>query len=333
MPESANKRTSETGFVHPEPFGTQGRLFDFDIDGAEIGVDGARLKPQHIAFLQSLLARIGNAPNQRLVIRIGGLTDTLNRTGAFDNLDLSNRRAKAVQQFLQTRLPPGVNVTFIVKPFGAAPASEVNAANVRDDFFRAVDVALIAPGDPEPQAPKAPDRPVIPPSGGRNTGPHEFPRKEFSFSCVREFEMPRSQDFSVRLESINSNGMIVKPIMMIFLIRDNSNKLEAQYTLQGANIGGLPDIINRNQPTQFRPFRTTRPTRVTEFQSALITTKLGSPPSIELTYRDENGNTLPVKSEIDLGDIPNNVRIIKGLFTMDTTCGFGVRGANKVFNN
>jgi hypothetical protein len=333
MPETANKRTSQEGFVHPVPFGTQGRLFDFDIDGAEVGVDGARLKPQHIAFLQSLLARIGNAPNQRLVIRIGGMTDTLNRTGTFNNNQLSDRRARAVQLFIQSKLPPGVNVKFDVRPFGAEPASKVNAANVRDDFFRAVVVALIAPGDPEPQAPKVPGGPVVPPSGGR-TGPREFPRKEFSFSCVREFEMPRSQDFSVRLESVSSIGVLLKPIMVIFLIRDNSNRLEAQYTLQGVNVGSLPDLIIKNQPTQFRSFRTDRPTRVTEFKSAVITTKLGSPPSIKFTYRDENGNMLPANSEIDFGDIKNSPpRVITGLLTMDTTCGFGVRGANKVFNN
>jgi hypothetical protein len=321
----ASKRTSSTGFVEPEPFGTQGRLFDFDIDGSEVGVDGARLKSRHVAFLESLLTRIGTGTNQSLEIRIGGSSDTLNRTGDFDNTGLSQRRADAVVTFLRSRLPRGVNVTFTIKAFGDQEAGKVDSTNVRDDFFRAVDVALIAPGDPEPQ------KPAVPPSGGK-TSPRVVPRAEFSPTCVREFEMPRSQIFSVRLENVSSFGVLVKPLQIVFSIRDDQNRLEAKYTLSGANFGTVPDAALSNDPKQFRSFRTDSETRVTEFQSAVITTGVKTP-TIAFTYRDKDGKTRRAQSDLDLGGIPNTPRVIVGILTMDSTCGRGVRGAEKVIGS
>ncbi len=326
MSKSPSKKTSDAGDVTPKPFGTQGRLFDFDIDGQEQGVDGARLKFSHLAFLESLAKRIGASSDQRLVIRIGGSSDTLNRSGSFDNEQLAARRSDAVQKFLQARVPAGANVAFVVKPF---KQPENGPKNVRDDFERAVDVALLAPGDPEPEAPSVPGGKVVPPSGGR-TGPREFPKPEFSFTCTREFEMARSRKFAVRIESAISIGVLIKPLRLIFLIRDTSNNLEAQYSLNGVNVGSIPDLINKDFKSQFRNFETDNPTRVTEFTSASITTLPFSQPTISLTYRDENGQRRSAKSDLDLAGSFNTPRVIVGVVTMDSTCGVGVRGAKKV---
>jgi len=135
----------------------------------------------------------------------------------------------------------------------------------------------------------------------------------------------------IRIEDVSSFGVIVKPIQIIFLIRDNINRLDAKYRLQGVNVGTLPDGILVSEPRQFRSLPTDFPTRVTEFQSALITTGVGQP-SISLSYKDENGQTHIARAELDLGGIPNTPRIIKGLLTMDSTCGLNVRGAEKVIS-
>jgi hypothetical protein len=321
---TTNKRTSLKGEVDPrDPFETQGRLFDFDIDGLESGVDGARLKSDHTDFLNSILARIGTAANQNLTIRIGGSADTLGKTGGFDNSQLSARRAAAVRKFLEAGLPRGVNVTFDVRAFGDDDADAADGADVDDKFFRAVDVALIAPGDPDPVAPKRPRQPTPP---NRRGG--EFPRPDFALSCVREFEMPRSMVFSVRLDSTVTVG---NGAQILFSIRDDVNRLEARYRMFAANFG-VPDAGLDSSETQLRSFSTSPfPTRVTEFTGARITVLPDKPATISFNFPSDDGKIHSVKSDLDLGgQLSNTPRVIVGVvLTMESTCGQGVRGAEK----
>lgn len=331
-----NKKTGPAGDVDQQS-ATQAHLSDFDIDGAEVGVDGARLKSNHIAFLNSLIDVIKGAPGQQFTITIGGHTDTLNSSGGFDNKALSDRRAAAVESFLRSRLPPGAIVTFDTEGFG--PVLE-SLPNTPDSFARAVDVALTAPGDPKPARPRGP-------SPGGPAGPRSFPRAlgrgGFVFGCVREFEVPRSKNFKIRITdlSINSLSISVKRASITFQIVDTDGGLGAQYDFTGADVvilGPFEETELRNA-TKYVSFTTPAATRVTDFQSATFKTGLATlqnplgpvpKPTITLVFNDEQGTRRDVQSVIDMGGKEGNLsRLLKGSLSMDSKCR-GSRGALEI---
>jgi hypothetical protein len=327
----ANKRTDPQGEVDQKS-ATQAHLSNFDIDGPEVGVDGTRLKPKHIAFLNSLIQMIKGAKGQTFTIVIGGSTDTLNQTGNFNNQDLSERRAKATADFLRERLV-GAPVTFDLKGFG--PAIQL-APNIPDDFSRAVDVALLSSGDPKPERPRGPS-----PGGraGGGTAPRPEGRGGFVFGCIREFEMPRSQAFKIRIASM---AIVTAGVSATFHIVDTQRELGAVYSFVGVNEIVVLSIeaVNIRDKTAYRPFPTSKETRVTDFQSAVLRTGFGvsianptgpvPKPTITLTFKDKDGFLLQATSEIDMkGKEGAGSRIIKGSLTMDTKCR-AVRGAEEV---
>lgn len=332
-----NKRTDPEGSLEQQS-ATQARLTDFDIDGAEVGVDGTRLKPKHIAFLRTLIEMIKSAPGQRFTIAIGGFADTLNTSGKFDNQELSRRRAAAVERFLRSELPRGVPVTFDLKAFGPSGALPPNTP---DSFSRAVDVALTAPGDPAPQRPRGP-------SPGGPAGPRSFPRAQgrggFVFGCVREFEIGRSQNFKIRIIDLEivTVSIGVKTARIFFQIVDEDLNLGAEYHFFGADGIFLERVeatfIRKN--TNFRRFRTLAPTRLTDFQSATLQTGFGASlanplgplpsPIVSLTFKDKDGVAGQVRSSIDMDNQEGDKsRFIKGTLTLESKCR-GARGALEV---
>jgi outer membrane protein OmpA-like peptidoglycan-associated protein len=331
-----NKKTGPAGDVDQQS-STQAHLSDFDIDGAEVGVDGARLKPKHIAFLNSLIDIIKGAPGQPFSIVIGGHTDTLNTSGGFDNKKLSDRRAAAVESFLRSRLPPGAIVTFDTEGFG--PVRE-SLPNTPDSFARAVDVALTAPGDRKPERPRGP-------SPGGPAGPRSFPRAlgrgGFVFGCLREFEVPRSQNFKIRITDLEITSLTigVKRASITFQIVDTDGGLGAEYGFSGADLvllGPIEETFIRDR-TKFVSFTTPAATRITDFQSATLKTGLAASqnllgplpkPTITLVFNDENGTPREVQSPIDMSGKEGTLsRLIKGKLSMNSTCR-GSRGALQI---
>jgi hypothetical protein len=338
MATPANKKkTSANGDVTPrEPFGAQGRLMDFDIEGST-------LKPMHIAFLESLLNKAKATPDASLEIVIGGEADSLGQ-GVFDNQALSQRRTQAVENFLRAKLP--ANVSFRIAAFGDSAASAKNGRDVRDDFFRAVDVALIAKGAPTPQKPRLPTP--------KPKTPGEFPKppdlRGVDFTCVREAVMPRSKDFAVSVKNTDIAPVSVggNVFSITLLIRDNTNRLQAEYSFNGVDsaVLGGPEIDVLGSEV-FRDFTTEFPTRVTEFQSAVFKTGLNasskrpfdaSAAVILLAYKSEDGQTratAPPETPIDFGANAFRIKLkvrqrhIFGKLAMDSTC-LGVRGAKKL---
>jgi hypothetical protein len=319
-----NKRTDPEGEVD-QLSASQAHLSNFDIDGPEVGVDGTRLKPKHIDFLNSLIAMIKGTPSQSFTIVIGGSTDTLNQSKQFDNQNLSERRAQAVQAFLQDRLPGGARVTFDTTGFG--PAIQL-PPNTPDDFSRAVDVALTVSGDPPPQRPRGP-------TPGGPVGPGTFPRTVFG--CVREFEMSRSNNFKIRIADLSivtaSLGISIASIRFQIVDTDAQPGLGAEYTLSGGNNIFLerPEILRIVDNTSYRPFRTIQATRVTDFQSAVLQTGFGASlanplgplpkPKLSLTFKDQNGVAQSVQTDIDMNGKEGTLsRSITGSLTLDTTC-------------
>jgi hypothetical protein len=329
-PPKSKTREGDVDVINP---GVQARLFDFDIEGS-------RLAPVHQAFLEELIATIKSRPGENLTIAISGHTDTLGVSRGFDNKKLSEQRAAAVADFLRVRLPPGANVRIDMNGFGPLKASEKNAPDVDDAFFRAVDVALTKPGEPPPERPKRPHlkipKPAIPPL--------EKPRPEFSLTCLREAEIERSQDFEVRIQSGTFGGIGLQVARFIFQIKDTNRKLQAEYAFNGVDaivIGGDAGLI-RDGSTTFKPFRTDFPTKVTEFDHsttiitgpALVRTDKSNKPTIKLTYLTEAGQTQSVTAEIDMGSLNTPHRFV-GDSSLNTTCGrkdLGnqTRGADKI---
>ncbi|MEO7361105.1 MAG: hypothetical protein ABI120_12310 [Gemmatimonadaceae bacterium] len=210
---------------------------------------------------------------------------------------------------------------------GDADARKESGEDARNDFFRAVDVALIATDDPEPEAPSVPKK-QVPNDPRRNKG-GEVPKPEFALTCVREFEMSRSQTFSIR---IDQSAFFVGGARIILAIRDDENRLEATYTLTGASFTIVVlDSGGSGPPTSLRSFRTDFPTRVTEFKTAAITTGLSGKTTITLTYPSEDGNTRTVVSDLDIGTLAKVPRTIRGFLSLDSTCG-SARGAKKILD-
>lgn len=329
-----NKRTDPQGDVDKSSE-TQAHLSNFDIDGPEVGVDGTRLKPRHIAFLETLVAMIKSEPGQMFTVAIGGTTDTLNQSGHFNNVDLSERRARAVETFLRSRLPGGARVKFDLTAFGAVREL---MPNTPDDFSRAVDVALLASGDPKPQRPRGP-------SSGGPAGPRSFPRAQgrggFVFGCVRAFEVPRSQRFKIRITDLDIDSVLGASIASIdFQIVDEENDLGAKYSLLGADtIPGVVDAVVIRANTNFTSFQTIRPTRVTDFLSIVLRTGLRTSndltkplprPSVSLIFKDADGLEQLAVTDIDMNDQQGSgKREIRGRLTMESTCR-DVRGAIEV---
>jgi hypothetical protein len=80
--------------------------------------------------------------------------------------------------------------------------------------------------------------------------------------------MPRSTDFSIKVESAFFGGVGVKFARFTLFIRDNTNRLQAQYNFNGIDtvtIGASSSSIGPSDNTSFQSFRTGFPTRVTEF--------------------------------------------------------------------
>lgn len=335
---SASKRTDPQGGLDRQS-ATQARLTDFDIDGAEVGVDGAALKPNHKLFLLEIAGVIKDSPGKRFTIAIGGFADTLNRSGHFDNKALSERRAKAVELFLRSALPPGAPVTFDLKAFGE---SEALPPNTPSAFGRAVDVALIVPGDP------APRRPHIP-----NSFPHRggsFPRPQgrggLLFGCAREFEIGASQNFKIRIMdlTIGSLGPGAKGAKITLQIVDRDLGLGAEYSMIGGDLAfteSLEATFIHNH-TSYKEFNTTPfPTRVTSFRRATLKTAFGNlreakplgpipPPVLTLTFTDSTGASRQVDSPIDMaGKEGVRSRFIVADLSLNTTCRGG-RGALEI---
>jgi len=329
-PIDKKRRPGDLDVITP---GIQARLFDFDIEGS-------RLAPVHLAFLEELIATIKGRPGEELIIAISGHTDTLGVSRGFDNQKLSQQRAAAVADFLRIRLPPGANVRIDLNGFGPLKASEKNAVDVDDAFFRAVDVALTKPGDPPPERPKRPHlkvpKPAIPPL--------VKPKPEFSLTCMREAEIERSQDFEVRIQTGTFGGVGLQLGRFVFLIRDTNRKLQAEYSLNAVDLvvlGSDAGLISEGS-TKFKSFRTNFPTKVTEFDHsttivtgpALIRTDSSNKPAIKLNYLTEASQTQSVTCEIDMGSVNTPHRFV-GDASLNSRCGrvdLGnqTRGADKV---
>lgn len=337
-----NKKTDPDGDVDVKS-DTQGRLVDFDIDGAEVGVDGARLKPNHTAFLKTLIEKMKASPGQKFTIAIGGHTDTLNRSGKFDNAALSKRREAAVARFLKDNTPGSVGLTISFTAFGPSKPLPPNTA---DSFSRAVDVALLTPGDPPPERPDAPspEKPRGERPGGP-AGPRSVPRAQgrggFVFGCLREPDIERSQAFKIRITDLQivSLALGAKTASASLQIVDEGLNLGAEYTFRGVELLFLerPEETFIRKSTGFRAFRTAVATRVTDFQSANLQTGFGTGlknplgplprPVISLTFKDKDGASQQVQSSIDMDGKEGTLsRFIKGTLSMNSTCR-GSRGA------
>src|SRR5262249_38721585 len=144
------------------------------------------------------------------------------------------------------------------------------------------------------------------------------------FGCVREFEMPRSQDFKIRIADL---AIVTVTASIRFHIVDTDNKpgLGAEYSLSGANVIFLerPEVLRIANATSYRSFRTSKATRVTDFQSAVLQTGFGvgltnpfgpvPKPKIILKFKDEDGFTREVQSDIDMNNKEGTLsRSIKG---------------------
>jgi hypothetical protein len=146
------RHTSDKGFVNTisaDP--VRGLLYDFDIEGDA-------LKYSHTQWLDTQVVNpIQKEPTKRWKIFLEGSTS---RTGAEQyDLDLSQRRAEAVQQYLRGKLA-GLPADFDTEWVGRAKAVAAgNSHSDEDRLDRAVQVALDETKDPPP--PPLPNNQVV----------------------------------------------------------------------------------------------------------------------------------------------------------------------------
>jgi hypothetical protein len=317
------QKTSKEGEVHQEPPpADQARLWDYDIEGAQF-------KSRHKAFLDKIIAKIKSKPDQEWVIVIGGTADTLGK-GKFDNKALSEQRANVVANYLRQHLRQA-KVTIDPKGFGDEPAAAKDAANVRDDWFRAVDVALTAPGAPRPRRPHFPK--VLPKKD------HPLPKPDRPAACVKDADCPRANVFTVELVFGASGGEVAEASVFDFLIRDKKNGLSATYRLRQLGVGaGSPFSISAaGKPKEFR---TSKEVRVTRFgpPGSFSSATVPVPPVLVagglliLTFRPDGAtfpNLQPPIFPLDTGPIPiPGASAHLGVLSLQTQCK-GEPGASR----